>query len=165
MYSFVHNKSQNRFGTKKAEDLVYIYTNTRLLQDRLAADPLRWYENNIFSEDEDESVDDDSDVDNGDDDDNQNGGKGMEGNEPINNDERRDGKTCENIEDEDNASIFDWNEIDAGIKQENRDSAERVAVPEREESDRSYSPTPCHDKSSKDIENDENVNFSQNNSR
>ena len=31
MYSFVHNKSQNRLGTKKAEDLVYIYTNTRLL--------------------------------------------------------------------------------------------------------------------------------------
>ena len=31
MYSFVHNKSRNRLGTKKAKDLVYIYTNTRLL--------------------------------------------------------------------------------------------------------------------------------------
>ena len=31
MYSFVHNKSRNRLGTKKAEDLVYIYTNMRLL--------------------------------------------------------------------------------------------------------------------------------------
>ena len=41
MYSFVHNKSQNRLGTKKAEDLVYIYTNTRLLRGRLGADPLR----------------------------------------------------------------------------------------------------------------------------
>ena len=32
MYSFVHNKSRNCLGTKKAEDLVYIYTNTRLLR-------------------------------------------------------------------------------------------------------------------------------------
>ena len=35
MYSFVHNKSQNRLGTKRAEDLVYIYTNTRLLRGRM----------------------------------------------------------------------------------------------------------------------------------
>ena len=48
MYSFVHNKSQNRLSTKKAEDLVYIYMNTRLLQGRLEADPLQWYENNVF---------------------------------------------------------------------------------------------------------------------
>ena len=40
MYSFVHNKSRNRLGTKKAEDLVYIYTNTRLLRGRLGVDPL-----------------------------------------------------------------------------------------------------------------------------
>ena len=31
IYSFVHNKSRNRLGTKKAKVLVYIYTNTRLL--------------------------------------------------------------------------------------------------------------------------------------
>ena len=53
---------------------MYIYTNTRLLRGRLGADPVRWYENNVFSEDEDESVDDDSDTDDGDDDDNLNGG-------------------------------------------------------------------------------------------
>ena len=88
MYSFVHNKSRNHLGTKKAEDLVYIYTNTRLLQGRLGANPLRWYENNVFSEDEDESMDDDSDTDDRDDDDNESGGEGMEGNEPINDDER-----------------------------------------------------------------------------
>ena len=35
MYSFVHNKSRNCLGTKKAEDLVYIYMNTRLLRGRL----------------------------------------------------------------------------------------------------------------------------------
>ena len=40
MYSFVHNKSQNRLGTKKAKNLVYIYTNTRLLRGRLGTDPL-----------------------------------------------------------------------------------------------------------------------------
>ena len=38
-----------------------------------------------------------------------------------------------------------------------------MSVPEGEESDHSYSPAPCHDRSSEDIENDENVNFSQNN--
>ena len=163
MYSFVYNKSRNRLGTKKAEDLVHIYTNTRLLRGRLGADPLRWYENNVFSEDKDESVDEDSDMDDGDDDDNQSGGEGMEGNEAINDDERHDDEARKNIEDEDDASVFNWNEIDAEIEQENRDCAKRVAVSEREESDRSYSPTPCHDRSSKDIENDGNFNFSQNN--
>ena len=117
----------------------------------------------MFLEDEDESVDDDSDMDDGDDDDNQSGGEGMEGNEPINNDKRRDDEARENIEDEDDAGIFDWNEIDAEIEQENRDRAERVVVPKGEESDGSYSPAPCHHRSSKDIENDGNFNFSQNN--
>ena len=162
MYSFVHNKSRNCLGTKKAEDLVYIYTNTRLLRGRLGADPLQWYENNVFSEDEDESVDDDSDTDDGDDDDNLNGGKGMEGNEPINDDERRDDDGRENIKDEDDACVFDWNEIDVEIEQKNRECAERVAVHEGEESDRSYSPAPCHDRSSKDIEDFENFNLGQN---
>ena len=129
MYSFVHNKNRNRLGTKKAEDLVYIYTNTRLLRGRLGADLLRWYENNVFSEDEDKSVDDDSDMDDGNDDDNQSGGKGIEGNEPIDDDERRDDKARENIEDEDNAGVFDWNEIDAEIEQENRDRTEEWQFP------------------------------------
>ena len=163
MYSFVHNKSQNRLGTKKAEDLVYIYTNMRLLQGRLGTDPLQRYENNVFSENEDESVDDDSNTDDGDDDDNLNGNKGMEGNEPINNDERRDDDGRENIEDEDGAGVFDWNEIDAEIEQENRDPAERVAIHEGEESDHLYSPAPCHDRSSEDIEDAENFNLGENN--
>ena len=163
MYSFVHNKSRNRLGTKKVEDLVYIYTNTRLLQGRLEADPVRWYENNVFSEDEDESVDDDLDRDDGDDDDNLNSGKGMEGNEPINDDERRDDDGRENIVAEDGAGVFDWNEIDAEIEQENRDRAERVAVHEGEESDRSYSPAPCHDRSSEVIEDVKNFNLGENN--
>ena len=142
---------------------MYIYTNTRLLQGRLGANPLRWYENNVCLEDEDESVDDDSDTDDGNDDDNQNGSEGMEGNEPINNDERRDDEGRENIKDVDDAGVFDWNEIDAEIEQENRDRAERVAVHEGKESNRSYSPALCHDQSSEDIEDAENFNLSQNN--
>ena len=142
---------------------MYIYTNMRLLRGRLGADPLRWYGNNVFSEDEDESVDDDLDTDDGDDDDNLNGGKGMDGNEPINDDERRDDDGRKNIVAEDGASVFDWNEIDAEIEQENRDRVERVAVHEGEESDRSYSPAPCHDRSSEDIEDAENFNLGENN--
>ena len=40
MYSFDHNKIRNRFGTKKAEALVYIYTNTKLLLGIVGADLL-----------------------------------------------------------------------------------------------------------------------------
>ena len=117
----------------------------------------------MFSEDEDESVDDDSNMDDGDNDDNESGGEGKEGNEPINDHERRDDEGRENIKDEDDGGVFDWNEIDAEIEQENRDHAERVAVPEGKESDRSYSPAPCHNRSSKDIEDNENFNLGQNN--
>ena len=117
----------------------------------------------MFSEDEDESVDDNSDRDDGDDDDNLNGGEGMEGNEPINDDERHDGEGWEIIVAEDGAGVFDWNEIDAEIEQENRDRAEIVAAHEGEESDRSYSPAPCNDRSSEDIEDAGNFNLDENN--
>jgi hypothetical protein len=53
MYSFVHSKSRNRLGVDKAEALVYIYTNSKLLRQRPGADPMCWYNNNIFSEDSD----------------------------------------------------------------------------------------------------------------
>ena len=36
MYSFVHNKVRNRLKHSHAEDLVYIYTNSRLLKHRMA---------------------------------------------------------------------------------------------------------------------------------
>ena len=51
MYSFVYNKSRNRLGVDKAKALVYIYTNSKLLHWRPGADPVHWYDNNIFSED------------------------------------------------------------------------------------------------------------------
>lgn len=69
MYSFVHNKSRNRLGTKKAEALVYIYANSRLLRQRAVADPIRWYDNNILSEESDPDGGGDSDSDYGGDDD------------------------------------------------------------------------------------------------
>jgi hypothetical protein len=53
MYSFVHNKSCNRLRVDKAEALVYICTNSKLLHQRPRADPMRWYNNKIFSEDSD----------------------------------------------------------------------------------------------------------------
>jgi hypothetical protein len=53
MYSFVHNKSRNRLGVDKAEALVYIYTNSKLLRQRLGAYPVHWYDNNILSKDSD----------------------------------------------------------------------------------------------------------------
>ncbi|KAG0614420.1 hypothetical protein M758_6G175300 [Ceratodon purpureus] len=56
MYSFVHNKIRNQLGIKKAEDLVYIYTNSKLLRERRGADPVIWYENQPFSEDSDVEV-------------------------------------------------------------------------------------------------------------
>ena len=49
------------------------------------------------------------------------------------------------------------------LKLSKKIGAERVAVPKGKESDRLYSPAPCHDQSSEDIENDKNFNFSQNN--
>jgi hypothetical protein len=53
MYSFVHSKNRNRLGVDKVEALVYIYTNSKLLRQRPGADPVRWYDNNIFSKDSD----------------------------------------------------------------------------------------------------------------
>jgi hypothetical protein len=71
MYSFVHNKSCNRLRVDKAETLVYIYTNLKLLRQKPGANLVRWYDNNIFSKDldsddngqdtESEGNDDDSD--------------------------------------------------------------------------------------------------------
>ncbi len=51
MYSFVHNKSRNRLGVKKAEELVYIYSNSKLLRAREGADAARWYVDNLHAND------------------------------------------------------------------------------------------------------------------
>ena len=52
MYSFVHNKVRNRLIHSRAEDLVYIYTNTRLMRRRRGATPAQWYARHMYSDDE-----------------------------------------------------------------------------------------------------------------
>ena len=51
MYSFVHNKSRNRLTSECAKELVYIYTNSKTIRERAAADPTRWYTENMMSKD------------------------------------------------------------------------------------------------------------------
>ena len=52
-YSFVHNKVRNRLHPSRAEDLVYIYTNSRLLRHRRGPNPVQWYGiHQIHSDDE-----------------------------------------------------------------------------------------------------------------
>jgi hypothetical protein len=50
-YSFVYNKSRNRLQPKRAEDLVYVYTNSRLLAERKEKDEKKWYVDNVDSKD------------------------------------------------------------------------------------------------------------------
>jgi hypothetical protein len=52
-YSFVHNKSRNRLQPKRAEDLVYVYTNSRLMAEGKDKDEKKWYDDNVDSEDSD----------------------------------------------------------------------------------------------------------------
>ena len=40
---FVHNKVRNRLQPSCAEDLVYIYTNSRVLRHRRGHNPVQWY--------------------------------------------------------------------------------------------------------------------------
>jgi hypothetical protein len=51
MYSFVYSKSRNHLGIDKTKALVYTYTNSKLLRQKPGVDPIRWYDNNIFSKD------------------------------------------------------------------------------------------------------------------
>ena len=43
IYSFVHNKVRNHLQPSRAKDLVYIYTNSRLLRHRRGPKPVQWY--------------------------------------------------------------------------------------------------------------------------
>ena len=61
MYSFVHNKVRNHLKHSRAEDLVYIYTNSRLLRHRRGPTPTQWYELNTVHSDNDLDGDDQDD--------------------------------------------------------------------------------------------------------
>jgi hypothetical protein len=50
-YSFVYNKSRNRLQLKWTEDLVYIYTNSRLMARGKEKDKKKWYVDNVDLED------------------------------------------------------------------------------------------------------------------
>jgi hypothetical protein len=52
----VHNKSRNRLQPKRAEDLVYVYTNSQLIAEGKEKDEKKWYANNVDSEDSDSAL-------------------------------------------------------------------------------------------------------------
>ena len=62
MYSYVHNKSRNRLKHSCVEDLVYIYTNSRLIRYRRGPRPAQWYKlNEVHSDDDLDEEDDNAD--------------------------------------------------------------------------------------------------------
>ncbi len=146
-YSFVHNKSRNRLGTKKAEALVYIYANSRLLRQRAVANPIRWYDNNILSEESDPSGDDGSDSEYDSDDD-------QVGNDDIGNDleneinDDSNDRTNANGPSEDGGGsrleVFDWEGLDAEdhVSQERERNA---STPHNEYHGISDHSTECYD--------------------
>jgi hypothetical protein len=122
MNSFVHSKARNRLGVEKAEALVYIYTNSRLLRQRPGADPVHYYDDNIFSEDSDNDggalSETDNDDNDGNDDNNDNGGGGHNGKDGDSSDGG--GQYCgadppNNPQDPHPEAVFDWNGIDEEI--------------------------------------------------
>jgi hypothetical protein len=67
IYSFVHNKVRNRLKHNRADDLVYVHANTRLIRHRRGPRIAQWYGlNQVHSDDDDDAWDgNDSDVDTG----------------------------------------------------------------------------------------------------
>jgi hypothetical protein len=112
-------------GVEKVEALVYIYTNNRLLRQRPCADPIRYYDENIFSKDSDddsgalsETNDNDNDNNNDNDDNNGNGGEGHDGSNLNSSD--RGGEHCGAnlpifLGNQHLKAVYDWNEIDEEI--------------------------------------------------
>jgi hypothetical protein len=49
-YSFVHSKVQNCLRFDQAIDPMYIYTNSKLLEEWLGATPISWYEKNMLDD-------------------------------------------------------------------------------------------------------------------
>ena len=63
MYSYVHNKGHNYLKHSRAEDFVYIYTNSRLFQHCRRPKPAQWYGLNEVHSDDDLDGEDEDDVD------------------------------------------------------------------------------------------------------
>ena len=61
--SYVHNKSRNKLATSRATDLVYVYTNSKVVATSKNKDEKKWYKDNVDSESS-EAGSDTEDVDN-----------------------------------------------------------------------------------------------------
>ena len=61
MYLYVHNKGRNRLKHSRAQDLVYKYTNSKLLWHRRGPRPAQWYRLNEVHSDNDLDGEDDDD--------------------------------------------------------------------------------------------------------
>ena len=61
MYSFVHNNVRNHLKYSRAKDLIYIYTNSRLLRHCWGPTPTQWYGLNMVHLDNDLDGDDQDD--------------------------------------------------------------------------------------------------------
>jgi hypothetical protein len=60
MYSFVHNKVCNRLKHNRANDLVYVYANTRLIRHKRGPRIAQWYGlNQVHSDDDSDGEDPD----------------------------------------------------------------------------------------------------------
>ena len=60
-YSFVHNKFRNKLKAQRAMDLVYVYTNSKVLSTSKERDEKKWYHENVESEDSEEPSSEDED--------------------------------------------------------------------------------------------------------
>ena len=60
-YSFVHNKSRNKLKLQRAADLVYVYTNSKVLAVLKEKDEKKWCHDNVESEDSEEPILEDED--------------------------------------------------------------------------------------------------------
>jgi hypothetical protein len=107
---------------EKVEGLVYIYMNSHLLRQSPSADPVRYYDVNIFSEDSNDDdgalleTDDDDNDDN--DDNNGKGGKGHDGSDGDSSDgggQYRRADPPVFPEDLHPEAVFDWNGINDEI--------------------------------------------------
>ena len=54
----MRNKSRNHLQKKRGEDLVYVYTNSKLIAKAKAKDEKKWYNENISSEHSDSASED-----------------------------------------------------------------------------------------------------------
>jgi hypothetical protein len=113
---------RNLLGVEKAKALIYIYTNSRFFRQRLGTNPVRYYDDNIFSEDSDHdggALSETNDKDSDDNDDNNgNGGEGHDGNNGDSSGgggehhRREPPVILGNLHPK---VVYDWNEINEGI--------------------------------------------------